>query len=83
MELKCSDLAGTADPYLVIPRRLLLPRNYSMPHHFKSKMLWTDVRTVRGMIKHMQRAVAAQNGLFGALLARSDCVGIRKVFECP
>ena len=34
-----------------------------------------------GMIKRMQHAFAARNGLFGALLARSGYVGIRKVFE--
>ena len=36
-----------------------------------------------GMIKRMQHAFAARNGLFGALLARSGYVGIRKVFERP
>lgn len=36
-----------------------------------------------GMIKRMQRAFAARNGLFSALSACSDYVGIRKVFECP
>ena len=36
-----------------------------------------------GMIKRMQHAFAARNGLFGALLARTGYVGIRKVFERP
>lgn len=36
-----------------------------------------------GMIKRMQHAFAARNGLFGALMARSGYVGIRKVFERP
>ena len=36
-----------------------------------------------GMIKRMQHAFAARNGLFSALLARSGYVGIRKVFERP
>lgn len=36
-----------------------------------------------GMIKRMQHAFAARNGLFGALLARSGYVGIGKVFERP
>ena len=36
-----------------------------------------------GMIKRMQNAFSARNGLFGALLARSGYVGIKKVFERP
>jgi aconitate decarboxylase len=36
-----------------------------------------------GMIKRMQHAFAARNGLFSALLARSGYVGIKKVFERP
>ena len=36
-----------------------------------------------GMIKRMQHAFAARNGLFGALLARSGYVGIKKVMERP
>ncbi|PYI16896.1 2-methylcitrate dehydratase PrpD [Aspergillus violaceofuscus CBS 115571] len=36
-----------------------------------------------GMIKRVQHAFAARNGLFGALLARNDYLGIRKVFERP
>ncbi|KAL8788549.1 MAG: hypothetical protein Q9213_001622 [Squamulea squamosa] len=36
-----------------------------------------------GMIKRMQHAFAARNGLFAARLARSGYVGIRKVFERP
>lgn len=36
-----------------------------------------------GMIKRMQHAFAARNGLFGALLARSGYVGIKKIFERP
>ncbi|KAL7619415.1 hypothetical protein AAE478_009954 [Parahypoxylon ruwenzoriense] len=34
-----------------------------------------------GMIKRVQHAFAARNGLFGALLARNGYVGIKKVFE--
>ncbi|KAK9424296.1 putative SpoK [Seiridium unicorne] len=34
-----------------------------------------------GMIKRVQHAFAARNGLLGALLARNDYVGIKKVFE--
>lgn len=34
-----------------------------------------------GMIKRVQHAFAARNGLFGALLARTGYVGIKKVFE--
>lgn len=37
--------------------------------------------TYEGMIKRMQHAFAARNGLFGALLARNGYVGIKKVFE--
>ncbi|RAH47523.1 MmgE/PrpD family protein [Aspergillus brunneoviolaceus CBS 621.78] len=36
-----------------------------------------------GMIKRVQHAFAARNGLFGALLARNGYLGIRKVFERP
>lgn len=36
-----------------------------------------------GMIKRVQHAFAARNGLFGALLARTGYVGIKKVFERP
>ena len=36
-----------------------------------------------GMIKRAQHAFAARNGLFGALLARTGYVGIKKVFERP
>ncbi|KAI1171723.1 2-methylcitrate dehydratase PrpD [Nemania sp. FL0916] len=34
-----------------------------------------------GMIKRVQHAFAARNGLFGALLCRNGYVGIKKVFE--
>ncbi|KAI0105036.1 hypothetical protein GGR51DRAFT_549227 [Nemania sp. FL0031] len=34
-----------------------------------------------GMIKRVQHAFAARNGLFGSLLARNGYVGIKKVFE--
>ncbi|KAI0011641.1 hypothetical protein F4779DRAFT_636513 [Xylariaceae sp. FL0662B] len=34
-----------------------------------------------GMVKRVQHAFAARNGLFGALLARNGYVGIKKVFE--
>ncbi|KAI3320501.1 2-methylcitrate dehydratase PrpD [Xylariaceae sp. AK1471] len=34
-----------------------------------------------GMIKRVQHAFAARNGLFGALLCRKGYVGIKKVFE--
>lgn len=34
-----------------------------------------------GMIKRVQHAFAARNGLFGALIARTGYVGIKKVFE--
>ncbi|KAK9421809.1 putative MmgE/PrpD family protein [Seiridium unicorne] len=37
--------------------------------------------TYEGMIKRVQHAFAARNGLFGALLARNGYLGIRKVFE--
>ncbi|ETS77640.1 hypothetical protein PFICI_09702 [Pestalotiopsis fici W106-1] len=37
--------------------------------------------TYEGMIKRVQHAFAARNGLFGALLARNGYVGIKKVFE--
>ncbi|KAI1084928.1 hypothetical protein F5B20DRAFT_523689 [Whalleya microplaca] len=33
------------------------------------------------MVKRVQHPFAARNGLFGALLARNDYVGIKKVFE--
>lgn len=36
-----------------------------------------------GMIKRAQHAFAARNGLFGALLARTGYLGIKKVFERP
>ncbi|KZF20967.1 2-methylcitrate dehydratase PrpD [Xylona heveae TC161] len=36
-----------------------------------------------GMIKRVQHAFAARNGLFGALLARTDYLGIEKVLERP
>ena len=36
-----------------------------------------------GMIMRVQHAFAARNGLFGALLARTGYVGIKKVFERP
>ncbi|PYH41780.1 MmgE/PrpD family protein [Aspergillus saccharolyticus JOP 1030-1] len=36
-----------------------------------------------GMIKRVQHAFAARNGLFGALLARNGYLGITKVFERP
>ena len=36
-----------------------------------------------GMIKRAQHAFAARNGLFGALLARTGYVGIKKLFERP
>ncbi|KAA8649548.1 MmgE/PrpD family protein [Aspergillus tanneri] len=36
-----------------------------------------------GMVKRMQHAFAARNGLQGALLARSGYLGIKKVFERP
>ena len=36
-----------------------------------------------GMIKRVQHAFAARNGLFGALVARTGYVGIKKVFERP
>ena len=36
-----------------------------------------------GMIKRVQHAFAARNGLFGALLANTGYVGIKKVFERP
>ena len=36
-----------------------------------------------GMIKRVQHAFAARNGLFGALTARPGYVGIKKVFERP
>lgn len=36
-----------------------------------------------GMIKRVQHAFAARNGLFGALLARTGYIGIKKVFERP
>ncbi|KAE8313953.1 hypothetical protein BDV41DRAFT_535555 [Aspergillus transmontanensis] len=34
-----------------------------------------------GMVKRVQHAFAARNGLFGALLARDGYVGIKKVFD--
>ncbi|KAI0871148.1 2-methylcitrate dehydratase PrpD [Hypoxylon argillaceum] len=34
-----------------------------------------------GMVKRVQHAFAARNGLFGALLCRNGYVGIKKVFE--
>ncbi|KAK8033903.1 hypothetical protein PG991_003301 [Apiospora marii] len=37
--------------------------------------------TYEGMVKRVQHAFAARNGLFGALLARDGYVGIRKVLE--
>jgi aconitate decarboxylase len=37
--------------------------------------------TYEGMIKRVQHAFAARNGLFGTLLARNGYVGIKKVFE--
>ena len=36
-----------------------------------------------GMIKRVQHAFASRNGLFGALLASTGYVGIKKVFERP
>ena len=36
-----------------------------------------------GMVKRMQHAFAARNGLLGSLLARSGYGGIKKVFERP
>ena len=36
-----------------------------------------------GMVKRVQHAFAARNGLFGALLARTGYVGIKKIFERP
>lgn len=36
-----------------------------------------------GMIKRVQHAFAARNGLFGALLARTGYIGIKKVFDRP
>lgn len=36
-----------------------------------------------GMIKRVQHSFAARNGLYGALLARTGYVGIKKVFERP
>lgn len=36
-----------------------------------------------GMVKRMQHAFAARNGLFATLLARTGYVGIKKVFERP
>lgn len=36
-----------------------------------------------GMVKRMQHAFAARNGLLGSLLARSGYEGIKKVFERP
>ncbi|KAM0794190.1 hypothetical protein BDR22DRAFT_901012 [Usnea florida] len=36
-----------------------------------------------GMVKRMQHAFAARNGLLGALLAKGGYQGIRKVFERP